>query len=223
MSRWTSPDMQADPAGSIGAEIYLDLIRARFACRKFDPARSLSGEETGFILECGRLSPSSFGLEPWEFVAIRSREAIARMEAACFDQEAVGSAALVVCILVRLESDFAPDSDFVRQRGARFPGGLELFVPDYEGYYRFLRDAGRLKEWSRAQGYLACANMMTGARAVGIDSIAIEGFRETEVLALCDADPADRAVSLVIAFGHAAQPVAEKIREPLPSLARFID
>lgn len=202
---------------------YLDLMRSRFACRKFDGSRGLSDDETGYILECGRLSPSSFGLEPWEFVAIRSRANIARMERACFDQEAVGSAALVACILVRRGPDFQPDSDFVRQRGARFPGGLPLFVPDYEGYYRYLRDGGLLDHWSRAQGYLACANMMTGARAIGIDSIAIEGFREEEVLGICSAAPATRAVSLVVAFGHAAVPVAEKIREPLASIVRFID
>ncbi|WP_440994413.1 nitroreductase family protein [Cysteiniphilum litorale] len=45
---------------------YIELLEQRFACKKFDPTRKISANDKAFILEAGRLSPSSFGLEPWQ-------------------------------------------------------------------------------------------------------------------------------------------------------------
>lgn len=45
-------------------EEILEAYTFRHACREFDPQRKISDEDFAFILETGRLSPSSFGLEP---------------------------------------------------------------------------------------------------------------------------------------------------------------
>ena len=54
--------------------------------------------------------------------------------------------------------------------------------------------------------------------ASGVDSCAIEGFSEPEVLTLSALDPADWTLSLVAAFGRRDEPRREKIREPLSSV-----
>jgi nitroreductase len=104
------------------------------------------------------------------------------------------------------------------ERGARFPGSLTDFVEDYRPYYDFLREKGRLESWSRSQGYLAVANMMTGSAALGIQSCAIEGFDEDLVLAILGLDRKDWTVSMVILFGYPAEPTRPKIRASLESL-----
>ncbi|HNZ94890.1 MAG TPA: nitroreductase family protein, partial [Sphaerochaeta sp.] len=85
-------------------------------------------------------------------------------------------------------------------------------------YYEFLRDNHRLEEWLRSQGYLAIANMMTGARSLGIQSCAIEGFDEEGVLRVLGIDPEEWLVSLLCTFGHAAEEERPKIRVPLDEL-----
>ncbi|WP_298031044.1 nitroreductase family protein [uncultured Desulfovibrio sp.] len=45
--------------------------RFRRACKKFDPKRKISGADFHAILEGGRLSPRSFGFEPWQFLIFR--------------------------------------------------------------------------------------------------------------------------------------------------------
>ena len=44
----------------------LDAFHFRCATRYYDPERKISKEDFDYILELGRLSPSSVGSEPWQ-------------------------------------------------------------------------------------------------------------------------------------------------------------
>jgi nitroreductase len=203
------------------AGLVLGVMEERWACKLYD-GRSLLPELEDCILEAGRLTPSSFGLEHWKFVANRPEgPARPRLFEACFSQDAVKTAGLAVAILVRKAHCYDPDSGFVRSRSERFPGGHPVFRADFSGYYDFLKAEGRLEEWARSQAYLACANMMTAAAAAGVESCAIEGYREESVLAALGADPLEWRVGIVTVFGHAAEPRREKIREPLEKLVEY--
>lgn len=203
--------------GGTERDFILKAMGSRFACKKYLP-QALEESEIEYIMECGRLSPSSFGLEPWTFCAVTDRKLLASLGEACFGQEAVSTSALAVCILVEREKSFEPGSAFLLGRAERFPGGYPVFLADYVGYYEFLRSQGRLLSWSRAQSYIAAANMMTGAKAAGIDSCAIEGYEEDEVLEILGAQPAEKAVGLIVAFGRGGEAPREKIRMPLEDL-----
>jgi nitroreductase len=203
-----------------GARSFLSAMERRYACKLYDTVRPLDAAIERYILECGRLSPSSFGLEHWRFVTTSDSMQRKRLMKACFDQEAVGTAAFIVAILIHRAEDYRPDSDFIRQRADRFPGGLEVFLADYRGYFEFLASRGELEYWARAQSYIACANMMTGAAAAGVDSCAIEGYREEEMLEILGADTRLWRVGVVVVFGHGVEPVRERIRESLESIAQ---
>ena len=51
-------------------EIFSEIICDRYSCRNFKE-RMLKQEEMDYILEEGRLSPSSLGLEPWKFLVVQ--------------------------------------------------------------------------------------------------------------------------------------------------------
>lgn len=51
-------------------EIFSEIICDRYSCRNFKE-RMLTQEEMDYILEAGRLSPSSLGLEPWKFLVVQ--------------------------------------------------------------------------------------------------------------------------------------------------------
>ncbi len=70
----------------------------------------------------------------------------------------------------------------MHSRGKRFPDPLNVFIDDYRPYYDYLKQEGRLDCWLKSQGYLAIANMMTGSALMGIQSCAIEGYNEMQVL-----------------------------------------
>lgn len=52
----------------------LDAYNFRHATKEFDPNKKVSDSDFEFILETGRLSPSSLGLEPWKFVVVQNPE-----------------------------------------------------------------------------------------------------------------------------------------------------
>ncbi len=200
---------------------FLDILRRRYACKLFDTERPLDPGTVRYILECGRLSPSSFGLEHWHFHAVLSPELRERLFAACFRQECVRTAPLTIAMTVRTAPAYRRDSSFVRERAERFPGGLELFHADYDGYYGMLAAAGAVDCWASAQTYIPLANMMSGAAAAGVDSCAIEGFEPHAVLQILGLDRAEWAVGILAVFGYRAEPERPKIREPFDRIVSF--
>lgn len=52
----------------------LQAHKNRFATKKFDPTQPIDEKDWTAILESARLSPSSFGYEPWKFLVIENKE-----------------------------------------------------------------------------------------------------------------------------------------------------
>ncbi|MGB4406979.1 MAG: NAD(P)H-dependent oxidoreductase [Sphaerochaeta sp.] len=196
---------------------FLEAMRSRFACKLYSD-KKIAEKDLLTILEYGRLTPTSFGLEPWSFHVVEKPSLRKSLYTACFEQESVLMAPLSIIILSRTQTYLDPDGPLVKERGSRFPGSLSDFVEDYRPYYDFLWQQGRLESWSRSQGYLAVANMMTGAADLGIQSCAIEGFDEDLVLAILGLDREDWIVSMVIPFGYPGETARPKIRANLASL-----
>jgi nitroreductase len=132
---------------------FMDALEARWACKLYDESRDVSPEEEALILEAGRLAPTSFGLEHWRFVSVRGQTPRLQLYGACLAQDGVRTAPLIVVILVRQARFYAPDSDFVRARAARFPGGWPVFYDDYKGYHQWLEAEKLTGHWARAQAY----------------------------------------------------------------------
>lgn len=52
----------------------IEIFNRRYACKKFSTEKRVSDEDLKIILESARLSPSSFGLEPWKFLLLRNEK-----------------------------------------------------------------------------------------------------------------------------------------------------
>ena len=50
----------------------LNVFNFRHACKEFNPEKKICDEDFQFIMETARLSPSSFGIEPWEFLIVQN-------------------------------------------------------------------------------------------------------------------------------------------------------
>lgn len=57
---------------NISKQQVLDAFNFRSACRKYDTSKKISKEDMDYILELGRLSPSSVGSEPWKFLVLQN-------------------------------------------------------------------------------------------------------------------------------------------------------
>ena len=82
-----------------------DVFKAfqnRQSIRRYNPNKKISQDDFRFILELGRLSPSSVGSEPWRFLVIQNPELRAQMKPIAWGMAgALDDASHVVAIIAR--------------------------------------------------------------------------------------------------------------------------
>lgn len=202
----------------------LQALKFRHACKKFDPQRKIPEEELQTILECGHLSPSSFGMEPWKFLVIGDPNLKQRLRPACWDQPQIVDSSHVVIILTKPDL-VRPDTRYIKhmfarrnltpemEQGyiARYKEHMETEVEPLMSYYA----------WGSKQCYIALANMMTAAAAAGIDSCPIEGFEKSAVEAVLEVDTSQFQVAVVFALGYRAGEQTPRLRLSFEDIVEY--
>ena len=199
-------------------EEFLRALQFRHACKLFDEAKSVARADLHYILEAGRLAPSSLGLEPWRFIVIEDRALRRRLRAACWNQSQITSASAVIVILA-LKSDLTHDSPYAHKMLRRLVSS-ESEVEEAMQIYRDIAH-GDIAAWSVAQCHIAAAEMMMAAAVIGLDSCPIGGFEPEAVAEVLHIDRAKFNVALLLALGYSAQPQPPKHRLPLEELVEY--
>ncbi len=212
----------------------LEAFHRRYACKKYDPARKISREDFDFILETGRLSPSSFGLEPWRFLIIQNPELRAELKPLAWGAaDKIMDCSHFVVILARTQAAMQPD--YQRKMWGEVhhipPQAVELragfFKQFSENDLRLTESPRAFYDWASKQTYIAMANMMTAAAFLGIDSTPIEGFKLEEAnRLLADKglfDPAVYRLSVMVAFGYRGEDIRAKARLPMAEIAQWVE
>jgi nitroreductase len=203
---------------------FMEAMRERHACKLFDEAKKIPEAQMETILEIGRLSPSSFGMEPWRFLVIRDQGLKERLRPLCWNQPQITTCSDLV-VIKTIISPLAPGSRYSREMLDRKGLPAEKMRAYYDKYDNFVTEKmvrEGLFAWGAKQCYIAAANMMTGAMAMGIDSCAIEGLEKEKVEAVLDMDVAKEELPLIDAFGYRVNEPPKKKRLPLERIVEYI-
>lgn len=212
----------------------LEAFHRRYACKKYDPAKKISREDFEFILETGRLSPSSFGLEPWRFLVIQNPALRAELKPLAWGAaDKIMDCSHFIVFLARTQAAMQPDYRHKMWSGVHHipPHIVEMregfFQQFAEHNFRITESPRTFHDWASKQSYIALANMMTAAAFIGIDSTPIEGFRQEEVNAFLAAkglfNPAEYRVSLMAAFGYRNEEPRTKTRLPMEEIVQWVE
>ncbi|MDD2400104.1 MAG: NAD(P)H-dependent oxidoreductase [Sulfurovum sp.] len=197
----------------------------RHACKIFDEHKKIPDDQMHYILEAGRKSPSSFGMEPWKFLVITNEALRARLRPKCWDQVQITSCSHLVVLLAAIEN-VKPQSGVPSQRLARRPYSPEQIDAYMVRYENHLKEALKSDEktfaWTARQTYIALANMMSAAAFVGIDSCPIEGFEKENVEEILGLDTLKWQVSVMVAFGYRKNEQSKQLRLPFEEVVEFI-
>ena len=100
---------------SLSKQQIIEAFHYRHACKQYDPTKKISQEDMQFILETARLSPSSFGFEPWRFLVIEN-SAIRQLirDNAWGAKDKVMDCSHFVVILVRQPQTLLADGEYVQ-------------------------------------------------------------------------------------------------------------
>lgn len=219
-------------------EMFLESYASRFACKKFDTTREVAREDMDFILESAKLTPSSFGLEPWKFLAINNKELKDKVfETAPRLATAMKTADKVVVILAKNSSELRYSSGYVNHmlRDVKEFSDSEVKAIK-EGYRKFqeresssVYDTMSIYHWSWRQSYLPLATMIIAASQIGIATCPIEEYNEKALERLLEDEGIlnrnEYSVSVLLAVGYADPSIIKegKVRKVRPDLVEWID
>lgn len=202
-----------------------EAMAFRHACKIFDENKKISDTDMKDILEIGRLSPSSFGMEAWKFLVITNEDLKAKIRPACWDQVQVTSCSHLMIVLAGIDSVKVASGE-VEKRFARTGmdrEGLDFYLGLYAGHLEgTLSSDENIYAWTAKQAYIASANMMTGAASKGIDSCPIEGFDKAQVEEILALDTTKHQVAMVLPFGYRVNDQPAKYRLDFDEVVEFV-
>jgi nitroreductase len=195
-----------------------EAMHFRHACKLFDNTKQIAKEDLEFILEAGRLSPSSFGMEQWQFFIVRDEQIREEIQKAAWNQPQITTASELIAIVYKKQvrsSDAYIQSEFEK---FQYPDGVR------EMYAQFIdpRDDAALESWSAKQCYIAAGNMMTAAASIGIDSCPMEGFDKDSVEKIMKLDTQKYSLALLIPFGYRVNEQPPLHRSELSEIITYI-
>ena len=197
----------------------------RHACKVFDETKKISDEDINYILEAGRKSPSSFGMEPWKFLVITNEELKAKLRPVIWNQVQVTSCSHLVIILAAIDA-VKPEFGIVERkfkRRAMPQEKLDFYLGLYADHLKqTLSSDENVYSWTARQTYIAAGNMMTAAGIKGIDSCPIEGFEKEKIEEILDLDTSKYQLSVVLPFGYRVNEQSSQEREKLEDVVEFI-
>ena len=203
---------------------YLEILKFRHACKIFDESKKISAGEFDFILEAGRLSPSSTGLEQWDFLVVQNKELREKIKAVSWNQVQITSCSHLVVILAKIKEIKVGSSYIDKMIARRADKNIEAIAARQKFFLlsNFKNDDELTFQWSHEQCMIAATNMMNAAASLGIDSCPMEGFERHALNEILGLDESEKRVAIVVPFGYRLNPQPEKLRRQRSEVVNWI-
>ncbi|WP_394850868.1 nitroreductase family protein [Pendulispora brunnea] len=200
----------------------IETILSRSAAKYYDPAATLSDDEIRELVRIGTTAPTSFHLQNWRFIAVRTREAKARLRPIAWNQPAITDAAVTFIVCGQLvETSVIP---------ARLAPLVELgvmppaMVADWEIPARDLYMAfpQRRRDEAVRTATFGAATIVYAARSLGLGSTPMIGFDADAVHREFGLAEDELPVMLLCVGKERAGNWAQKPRRPLAEVLDFV-
>ncbi|MFL6703840.1 MAG: nitroreductase family protein [Paraburkholderia graminis] len=159
----------------------IECILSRSAAKYYDPAATLSDEQIHELVRIGTSAPTSFHLQNWRFIAVRTPQAKARLSPIAWNQPAVKDAAVTFIVCGQLvETNVIPERLAPLVEAGVMPATM---VPEWEIPARNLYMAypQRRRDEAVRTATFGAAAMIYAARSMGLGSTPMIGFDDEGV------------------------------------------
>jgi len=161
----------------------LNAMNWRYSTKQFDSNQKITQEQIEVLKETLRLSPSSFGLQPWHFVIVSDQAILNDLVEACFGQEQVGEAShlFVLCRPDRMDAEWVERYlEAMAEMRSIDRASLEPFCKVMLGFVDSKTDL-QLERWMEEQVYIALGTLLTACALESIDACPMGGFDPAKV------------------------------------------
>lgn len=186
---------------------YLESLNWRYATKKFNSEKQISDSDLNALLEVIRLSPSSYGLQPYHVFIIKDKELREKLKAASWGQPQVTDSSY----LIVFANNTSFDADLIDNYLVNVGDIRDIELNNLQGYGDFMKSKlldlpDNIKEtWSAKQTYLALGNLLSAAANLKIDACPMEGFEAETYNELLGLKEKGLNASVVAAIGYRAE------------------
>jgi nitroreductase len=156
---------------------FLSNLSWRYATKSFDTSKKVSEIDLEKILEAIRLTPTSFGLQPYHFYVVSNQDIQNKIQEAAWNQPQIGTASHLIIFTAR--TDFQTNNNEFFES---MSGGNPDVRTKLKGYEDMITGSVGAKSpedyltWASKQVYIAHGFALAACAELQIDSCAMEGF-----------------------------------------------
>jgi len=161
----------------------VEVLNWRYATKQFDPSKKISASDWQVLEEVLRLTPSSFGMQPYKFVVVTDQKIKDELVAACWNQAQVAQCSHFVVFARNNEITVETVNQYVELIAKTRNVSIESLKPLHGMMSGFVSGSTpeKLAEWAARQTYIALGNLMTSAATLHIDNCPMEGIVAADV------------------------------------------
>ena len=156
---------------------FIEKLDWRYATKKFDPKKEVSGKDAEKIMEAIRMAPTSFGFQPFHVFRIESKDIREDLKKNAWNQPQFTDASDLFVFAVRNDLvkrideflDLMTGGDAKKKESfAQYEGMMKGAVSKF--------DETQAKAWAAKQTYIALGFGLAAALELDLDSCPMEGF-----------------------------------------------
>jgi nitroreductase len=202
----------------------IEALKKRYAVKTFDKDKKVSEENLETILESGRLSPSSLGLEPWKFIVVENEELREKIRGASYNQTKITDASHLIIITYRTDTENLVNELIERTAKIQNKTKEELapFKKMLDGSTN--KPENEKMAWIKSQTYIPLGIMMETASLLDIDNCPMEGFNGAQVDEILGLKEKNLSVATILTIGYRGDdPYAklQKVRRAYDEVTEF--
>jgi len=206
---------------------YLEALNWRYSVKRFN-GQKISSEKLNNILEAGRLSVSSQGLQPYHLLVVENDETIQKLIPAFYNPSQISTCSHLIALVSKtnINKEYVDNyfNHIINERGVT----LEQLVAFRNNINSQLENqtSQEMESWSEKQSYIVLGSLIMASAQENIDSCPMEGFKSDILEDLLKIDKDTEKITVVLTLGYRAEDDNfqnfKKVRKPADKFIKFL-
>ncbi len=205
---------------------YLEALNWRYSVKRFD-GKKIPSEKLNYILEAGRLSVSSLGLQPYHILVVENNEILQKLIPAFYNPSQISTCSHLIALVSKtnINKEYVDNyfSHIINERGVTLEQ-LSAFRNNINSLLE-TQTQKEMESWSEKQSYIVLGSLIMAAAQENIDTCPMEGFRSEMIEDILQVDKQSEKISVVLALGYRAEDDNfqnfKKVRKPADKFIKF--
>lgn len=207
---------------------YLEALNQRYSVKKFEKGLQVPADILENILEAGKLSASSLGLQPYRIIVAESNGIKEKLIPAFYNPTQISTCSHLLIIVSNNEIKEEYVGNYFNDISKTREIPLEDLNPFKESISKHMNTLSReeMMSWSQKQSYIVLGNLMFAAALEKIDTCPMEGYKQEKIDEILELDIQKEKVAVTLAIGYRSTEDEfqnfKKVRKPNERLFKFL-